>query len=576
MSTSIFLTFLDLPIEIIVRTFLLLDVYDLHTISHLNKTCHAVYKQHLELDFELKAAGVINGTREVNSQEKLKALARRERNWRSLIPSHIGAVKVAHCPSTIYDLSSGVYILGDASQNNYRRSTVSLRYAELSKFEDSHEDISDDDTGDDEELPQRTPAGSEWGVVEAEGDIVDFGLCIDEHDLVALIELMPGFGERPIKLRLCQFSTGTPHPAATKPTIDLGTKHETWGRMSIMIEVVGPYLVLLLNWNMDEVDPAVGPRDRLMLFNWYSGEMVVEEHSRRDVWNGFIFLTPHIFVLTNNERGCLDAIHILQNLPKSPSQQPRTSFSRLLSFMLPRPVAGFEYYNIASRSDPNSFGVQPDESVSLGTAKSRHRLFANDSDKAIVIFRLMLKYVMRPGHIRFSFVIHRSSLLHHVQEAHSWIASDSRPSQETPNPSVVDWEVWGTDSTRWLSEDAFRTPWITATAGQREVFMREETGTIVVRDYNPVAVRRAIWETRNAVFDSMGGRRRLITESQDLQAWAFVFTSSGKNLLPCVEVETPEGEEFEFDGVLMDENHLLGLNRSFFSHDIVSYEIWTF
>lgn len=42
-----------------------------------------------------------------------------------------------------------------------------------------------------------------------------------------------------------------------------------------MMEIVGPYLLLLLNWNSDEEDPAVGPRDRLLLLDWYSGETLV-------------------------------------------------------------------------------------------------------------------------------------------------------------------------------------------------------------------------------------------------------------------------------------------------------------
>ncbi len=45
-----------------------------------------------------------------------------------------------------------------------------------------------------------------------------------------------------------------------------------------------------------------------------------------------------------------------------------------------------------------------------------------------------------------------------------------------------------------------------------------------------------------------------------LASWEHVFTSKGEHSLPCVEVESQE--EFGYDGVLMDENHLLGLDRS--------------
>jgi len=338
-----------------------------------------------------------------------------------------------------------------------------------------------------------------------------------------------------------------------------------------MIESVGPYLLLLLDWDTDEEDLTMGPRDRLLLLNWYSGETLVEEQSRRDVWDGFIFLSPHIFILTNMEQGCLDVIHILQNLPDPSSKQPRTSFTRLMSFALPRPVAEFFYYNISCRSDPNPFGIQPDGTPSLGTEKSRRRLFANDAEKAIVIFRLLL--TARPGLIRFSFVVHRSTLLRHVHEAHPWILSNSDPPQEMPNSPTINWDDWGTASTRWIFDDTFHTTWITTTAGQREVFLRGEPGHIVVRDYNPVAVRRAMWEEENDVFDYMDGRRTLITDSEPLASWEHVFTSKGEHSLPCVEVES-QGE-FDYDGVLMDENHLLGLDRSEDTSELVSFDVFT-
>lgn len=92
--------------------------------------------------------------------------------------------------------------------------------------------------------------------------------------------------------------------------------------------------------------------------------------------------------------------------------------------------------------------------------------------------------------------------------------------------------------------------------------MRGDPGRIVVRDYNPIAIHRAEWERDNDIFDDMDNRRKLVTEkdAEPLMAWEHVFVSNGMNKLPYIEVETEE--EFDYDGVLMDENHLLGLNRS--------------
>lgn len=271
-------------------------------------------------------------------------------------------------------------------------------------------------------------------------------------------------------------------------------------------------------------------------------------------------------MITNMEQRSLEVIYILQNLP-TPSaatestektQPARGSFTRLMSFILPEPVDDFFYYNISCRADPNPFGIQEDGATAPGTEKSRRVLFSNDPEKAIMIFRIIL--TARPGLIRFSFVVHRSSILHHVYKAHPWILSETSPPQETPEPITVDWEAWGPPSTRWIFDDAFHTPWITTTSGQREVFMRGEPSVIVVRDYNPVAVRRALWEKEHGTFDEMEGRRSVVTNSEPLGAWSHVFKSDGSHALPYVEVESEDG--YDYDGVLMDENHLLGLNRS--------------
>ncbi len=115
----------------------------------------------------------------------------------------------------------------------------------------------------------------------------------------------------------------------------------------------------------------------------------------------------------------------------------------------------------------------------------------------------------------------------------------------------MNWDDWGTTSTRWIFDDTFHTPWITTTAGQREVFLRGEPEHIVVRDYNSVIVRRAMWEEKNGSFDDMDGRRTLITDSGALGELGARIYEQRRAFIACVEVESQE--EFGYDGVLMDE-----------------------
>lgn len=76
-----------------------------------------------------------------------------------------------------------------------------------------------------------------------------------------------------VRLRLHEHSTGCPHPFAENPVIHIMHSKRTWGKLSIMIEISGPSLLLLLSWHslgrghveMDDV---------LYLINWWSGEIL--------------------------------------------------------------------------------------------------------------------------------------------------------------------------------------------------------------------------------------------------------------------------------------------------------------
>ncbi|KLO12644.1 hypothetical protein SCHPADRAFT_941019 [Schizopora paradoxa] len=578
MSISSSASFTNLPVEVIVRIFFSLDAYDLLAVSSLNKSCNNLFKNLLELEYELMAAGVTKGASSMNKDERLRALRCREERWRTLDMTHRVSVKVPHHCSTLYDISSGFYVLGGVQGPSIfdfiDKKTKFLRFADLSRYKDSNKNNGSDNEGTTHPGGERDTT-DDWGEIKAEENatIVDFGLCIDEHDLIGLIELTRGPAQR-MALTIRQFSTGAYHPAARKPTIDLGPTQSTWGNLSIMMEIVGCHLLLLLSWS------SSSSRERLLLINWCSGEIIVEEDSPQGVWEGFVFLTPQIFVMTNMERRCLDAMHIPHNIASpatettEASQSPRTSFARLASFLLPVPVFELVYDNIACRADPNPFGTQSDGTYAPGTERSCRALFSSDAEKAIIIFRMTLTARIGFGRIPINFVVHRSSLLHRVRKAHPWCESNLLAPKELLETVTIPWDDWGPPSTRWVFNDNFHTPWITTTTGQREVFMRGDPNHIVVRDYNPVAVRRAKWEMKNGVFDDMNGRRVLVTDSRPLMSWERVFTSNGSNGLPYIEVESKE--TFNYNGVLMDENHLLGLNRSNIASGVASFDIFTF
>lgn len=75
-----------------------------------------------------------------------------------------------------------------------------------------------------------------------------------------------------ISLHLKQFSTGLPHPHADRPVIPLGRAAKSWRKLSIRMEIVGPFLMLLLSWPRSGV---AGSGDILLLVNWWTGEIAI-------------------------------------------------------------------------------------------------------------------------------------------------------------------------------------------------------------------------------------------------------------------------------------------------------------
>lgn len=80
-----------------------------------------------------------------------------------------------------------------------------------------------------------------------------------------------------IRLHLLQFSTGMAHPGATKATIDIETRPTLRKGFGIKIEIVGPYLLLWMfeDANNDGARVIENPRDKLLMFDWNSGRLLV-------------------------------------------------------------------------------------------------------------------------------------------------------------------------------------------------------------------------------------------------------------------------------------------------------------
>lgn len=163
-----------LPIELLEKILIYLSGPDLTTASCLNSSMYKIIKDSVEIQYSLalEMHGMADGDKSQSIKDKLTELLRREKAWMSLDLSRRVSVKVPHNPSHIYDLSGGVYLLGDCEQFTETRDTKSLRFCDLTSCRNG-------------------PAIREetWRKMSIPDSIVDVGFALQEHDLIGIIGL---------------------------------------------------------------------------------------------------------------------------------------------------------------------------------------------------------------------------------------------------------------------------------------------------------------------------------------------------------------------------------------------------
>ena len=82
------------------------------------------------------------------------------------------------------------------------------------------------------------------------------------------------------------------------------------------------------------------------------------------------------------------------------------------------------------------------------------------------------------------------------------LSPSSSDQSDLDNVPIIPWANWGPHA-RWMADDTHVSNWITTSAGQRYVGTDEE-GRIVVKDFNPVSVKRARAAVRGAAALAIG------------------------------------------------------------------------
>ena len=202
-------SFDTLPFEVLRHILILVGLEDLLSVSSVNRRLRDVFENSLLLVYRaaLLEAGMVDLSDSSTSASftipvKLKALKQRQEHWRTL--QHVYQydskldtnvmppvkVKLNFETTSFYDLSSGVYFLGE--RQSLHSAVDAVRFLDLPMacavgesirrgMSESH----DNNPGRD----RRITVDYDWQRIEGiKGEcIVDFGLWPREHDLVALV-----------------------------------------------------------------------------------------------------------------------------------------------------------------------------------------------------------------------------------------------------------------------------------------------------------------------------------------------------------------------------------------------------
>ncbi|KAJ8091671.1 hypothetical protein PM082_020906 [Marasmius tenuissimus] len=521
------MNFIELPSELLLAILSLLDGRSIAYSSQVNRSLHTLvtsssilcYKQQL---FIYKKDDNVSNRASV--AEKLRLLKREESSWRHCQPGFHVKVPLTFNPGSVYDLASGVYILGEDGRQT-------LRYIDL---------------------PSNPVQELKWKAfmpqVESKEprSIVDFAINLHEHNLISLItESRSRNGNTSLfklELRLHEFSTGKPHPQAKRTTLPITNSEHQYGvQPAVNCEIVGDHLALVAYFWRDPTAPC-----DVLVYNWKTGERLMKVAGNSSTYGGIIFLSVDKILLPNILENTLE----IWKIP-SPGEEPPEGPMLRLGLFQTAPNYNIRY--ISCRAEPNP--------APLNAVMRTDRPFYASADDAIVLLHLRIQ-----GMGEFSLLtvfVHRSALLK--------IAEDG---SETDVP--IPWNEWAPNIAFCYDCSGDRASrWITTTCGQRYVLLplsEDEdldpnlTSNVVILDFGKSHVQKIEQDIEagkikvGSDVDEYGpivrrGPHHLPRESKKMFADDMICH------LPYVESRSRE--KYAFNGVLMDEERVIGIKVLF-------------
>ncbi|KAL0948596.1 hypothetical protein HGRIS_011154 [Hohenbuehelia grisea] len=455
-------SFLELPIELIIRILVLCEFPAVLACQSTNRFLADVIKNSIELQYR-RDAHIACADSDADGDgraisERLIALRSRERAWRTFKYDFRERIQVPHVPSGIYDLTGGVLLFGDSTIDPHTV-TTGLRYVLL---------------------PTAMFQPTEWAKISMPPGrlIIDVGVCVYEHDLLAIVTSTPDLDGTTysVDVTLVHVSSRAPHIEAQQPTFHVCKLARRAGRLAIAIEIVGDHLALAISFPFTSAAVALqlDVFDRFYVFEWRTGAMKLNHRApTHSVYCGLTFLATDTILLPNIGDATLEIWKI----------SPEKQIHKIVGLSLPpcTPHAGIR--SMTCRSEPNPCTRRAPTSPFLPSV-------FYDPVNALVTFNVYAEAQGDPFLHKFLFVTHRIALLKLVTPYSDGQDPESFVTEEPPN---LPWDQWGPQLTRWFAADDISTRWITVAAGQRCAMIaqnaRRDPSPLLIMDFNPYHIR---------------------------------------------------------------------------------------
>ncbi|KAJ7216533.1 hypothetical protein GGX14DRAFT_696323 [Mycena pura] len=419
---------LDIPTELLLNILSFLDVDALYTCQHTSRFLRDLIASSSELQYIIQcgiAQVVDNPAAPIAATDRLALLRARERHFADVNASWKCTIPVTFRPAGLYELSGGLFWLGEHSRQ-------ALRFVELPL----------------EPLADGAPP-PRWARLPlpnpSKSLIIDFGLAIEEHDLAVMATFTwntptPSHNGV-VGLEFLSVSTQQRHPRAKGP---FEVRQSSWGLPHIILEIVGDNLIFIVGFNFGPDQPE----DHVYVYEWRTGVQKMKITAPWHTYFGAVFLTTDTFMLPNTHESTLELWTI------APGRTAPT-----VTLQLVRLPPNVYLRHITARGEPNPT-VYP-------RRKDPRVAFSPSAPDSIIVFHLSFF----PGPNRqFLLFIHRRALIALLR---------------THEAETVPYAAWAPDVCRWVNATGVVMDWITTTSGQRCVLLPvRRPAPLITLDFN--------------------------------------------------------------------------------------------